>query len=99
MLQSIGQSMVQPSTNTPQPFQCSMPTPEHVEQPSMPTSSHDQVLLRQSGLLDGSLHTPTNKQELLLVNNLISTVQIIPIAGTATNTGPTFNIKSPITFL
>ena len=77
-----------------------MPTPPgHVEQPSMPTSSHDQVLLRQSGLLDGSLHTPTNKQELLLVNNLISTVQIIPIAGTATNTGPTFNIKSPITFL
>ena len=99
MLQSIGQSMVQPSTTTPQHFQRSMPTPGHVEQPSMPTSSHDQVLLRQSGLLDGSLHTPTNKQELLLVNNLISTVQIIPIAGTATNTGPTFNIKSPITFL
>ena len=99
MLQSIGQSMVQPSTTTPQYFQRSMPTPGHVEQPSMPTSSHDQVLLRQSGLLDGSLHTPTNKQELLLVNNLISTVQIIPIAGTATNTGPTFNTKSPITFL
>ena len=99
MLQSIGQSMVQPSTTTPQHFQRSMPTPVHVEQPSMPTSSHDQVLLRQSGFLDGSLHTPTNKQELLLVNNLISTVQIIPIAGTATNTGPTFHIKSPITFL
>ena len=88
MLQSIGQSMVQPSTTTPQHFQR-----------SMPTSSHDQVLLRQSGFLDGSLHTPTNKQELLLVNHLMSTTQIIPIAGTATNTGPAVNIKSPITFL
>ena len=99
MLQSIGQSMVQPSTTTPQHFQCSMPTPGHVEQPSMPTSSHDQVLLRQSGLLDGSLHTPTNKQELLLVNHLMSTTQIIPIAGTATNTRSAVNIKSLITFL
>jgi len=99
MLQSIGQSMVQPSTTTPQYFQRSMPTPGHVEQPSMPTSSHDQVLLRQSGLLDGSLHTPTNKQELLLVNHLMSTTQIIPIAGTATNTLSTVNIKSLITFL
>ena len=99
MLQSIGQSMVQPSTTTPQHFQRSMPTPVHVEQPSMPTSSHDQVLLRQSGFLDGSLHTPTNKQELLLVNHLMSTALIIPIAGTVTNTSPAVNIKSPITFL
>jgi len=99
MLQSIGQTMVQPSTTTPQYFQRSMPTPGHVEQPSMPTSSHDQVLLRQSGLLDGSLHTPTNKQELLLVNHLMSTTQIIPIAGTTTNTRSAVNIKSLITFL
>ena len=99
MLQSIGQTMVHSSTTTPQYFQRSMPTPGHVEQPSMPTSSHDQVLLRQSGLLDGSLHTPTNKQKLLLVNHLMSTAQIIPIAGTVTNTSPAVNIKSPITFL
>ena len=99
MLQSIGQSMVQPSTTTPQHFQRSMPTPVHVEQPSMPTSSHDQVLLRQSGFLDGSLHAPTNKQELLLVNHLMSTTQIIPIAGTTTNTRSAVNIKSLITFL
>ena len=70
--------MVQPSTTTPQHFQRSMPTPGHVEQPSMPTSSHDQVLHRQLGL-DGSRHTPTNKQELLLANQLISTAQLIPI--------------------
>jgi hypothetical protein len=76
-----------------------MPTPGHVEQPTMPIFLHDQVLLQQSGLLDGSLHTPTNKQEVLLVNHLMSKAQIIPIAGTATNTGPAVNIKSPITFL
>ena len=70
-----------------------MPAPAQVVQPSMPTSSHDQVLLRQSGFLDGSLHTPTNKQELLLVNHLISTTQLIPFTGTATKTGPAVNIK------
>ena len=76
----------------PQHVQASMPTPGHVGKPSMPTSSHDQVLHRQSGL-DGSLHTPTSKQELLLVNHLISTAQLIPFAGTATKTGPAINIK------
>ena len=91
MLQ-LGQSMVHPSTTTPQHVQASMPMPGHVGKPSMPTSSHDEVLHRQSGL-DGSLYTPTNKQELLLVNHLISTAQLIPFAGTATKTGPAVNIK------
>ena len=89
---TLGQSMVHPSTTTPQHVQASMPTHGYVGEPSMPTSSHDQVLHRQSGL-DGSLRTPTNKQELLLVNHLISTTQLIPFVGTTTKTGPAVNIK------
>ncbi|KAG2628117.1 hypothetical protein PVAP13_3KG228402 [Panicum virgatum] len=56
MLQSIRQSMVQPSTTTPQHFQRSMPTPGHVEQPTMPIFSHDQPIIDKDYKLNEDDH-------------------------------------------